>query len=481
VIASLAFGLAGTLLLRKIISPLGKVIDQAESIGQQQFVISEEPATKEFKLLVQAMNKLSNKVKELLAQKTVELETLKQRTYQDELTQLANRDHFNNMFESYLGREDIQARGTLLLLRVARLAEVNQRFNHNTGNEILKAVSGVLSEVSNKHNDDFAGRLNGTDFALVSFRHEETATETANKLAAEINKALEKYIEDGVPIDVPLVACYIEDNDDRSKVFSLLDGTLAGAEDKGSSTVIALENNPPKVGRNANDWREALTESLAHNKILLGNFPVKSFDDEIIHSEMPVRLDLHGGLQTAGYFIGWSIKLDLLKDIDLAVLKLACITAREQDRKIAINLSEGTLLNAHTRHTMEGILSEYQDVAPLIWIEFQESAAVRHPEQLFYFCQSLKKLGCKVGLEHVGFEFSKIENLTEMGLNYLKIDNAFIKNVHLEEKHHAYLRGLCSIGRQLGITMIAEGVSSKEEFQALEALHLDGATGPGVE
>ena len=100
--------------------------------------------------------------------------------------------------------------------------------------------------------------------------------------------------------------------------------------------------------------------------------------------------------------------------------------------------------------------------------------------ELRSFTNSLRAIGCHVGLEHVGLEFTKIRELQDIGLHYLKIDGAIIRDIDSNTGNQQFLSGLCKIGHSLGMLMIAEGVNSKAEKEKLEQLNIDGLTGPGI-
>ena len=203
--AAVACGRVGTSILKVIIRPLGNVIVQAESISQQQFVISKEPKTKEFRLLVEAMNRLSTSVKKMLEKKTRELELLRQESQQDTVTKLPNRRHFLNMLDSSLTQEDSPSIGCLCIIRVLNLGIINGRHGHQTTDLILKNIGETLSRAADKHKESYAGRLNGADFALVSYSY-KTLTDIANQLSSSLFGNLERFSNQEIALELPIAA-----------------------------------------------------------------------------------------------------------------------------------------------------------------------------------------------------------------------------------------------------------------------------------
>jgi EAL domain-containing protein (putative c-di-GMP-specific phosphodiesterase class I) len=70
--------------------------------------------------------------------------------------------------------------------------------------------------------------------------------------------------------------------------------------------------------------------------------------------------------------------------------------------------------------------------------------------------------------------------LNTFGLDYLKVDSSFIRNIEQHTGNQEFLKGLCKVSHSMGVTVIAEGVQSDAELSALPALGFDAATGPAV-
>jgi EAL domain-containing protein (putative c-di-GMP-specific phosphodiesterase class I) len=85
-----------------------------------------------------------------------------------------------------------------------------------------------------------------------------------------------------------------------------------------------------------------------------------------------------------------------------------------------------------------------------------------------------------VGLEHVGNQICHIGELYDVGLDYLKIDSAIIRDIDQNPGNQTFLRGLCTISHTMGMMAIAEGVLSQREVKCLQELGFDGMTGPAI-
>lgn len=477
VIAAILSGLVGTFILKFISSPLNTVIKQAEAIGQRRFVTSDEPKTTEFQRLVRAMNTLSQSVKTMLEKETKQLEKLRRESQLDALTELPNRNHFLNLLESKLNRDDSDSAGVIAIVRFLNLTEMNNHLGRSAADHALLQIAGVMHQFISRYPSSHAGRLNGSDFMLVI-----SSNPSAEAIGAELSEQLNAQLntDELRTIQLPIAVCAYNRSEKRNEILHKLDGALAQAELKGNRALITLNStHQPLAHRNLSDWRETITHALEQKKLQLAQFPVSSPAGEPIHFEAPVRLLLDDDWQPAGYFMPWAARLGIMPGIDLEVIKTALINS-DKNSAIAINISADSLCSATFREQAISLLNHSLDKAHYLWLEFPESCALRHMAELRSFTNSLRAIGCHVGLEHVGLEFTKIRELQDIGLHYLKIDGAIIRDIDSNTGNQQFLSGLCKIGHSLGMLMIAEGVNSKAEKEKLEQLDIDGFTGPGV-
>lgn len=476
--ATLLSGLIGSFILKYISRPLDLVVSQAEAIGERRFIMSEEPKTKEFQRLVRAMNTLSQSVKQMLDKEARQLESLRRESQTDALTGLANRVHFLNLLDTHLIREDTQERGIVVLARVMALNALNNELGHQQVDQLLRSIAGVFSDIQNKYPSSYAGRLNGSDFTMLI-----PTDISIDIISAEISQKLNFQLIAGSfnKVALPLALCGFTSNDKRHEILHKLDGALAKAELKGNRAVITIDNDQlDYVQHNLTEWRNAITISLSAQGIALAKFPVRNTSGDLLHYETAVRLNFDQELKPAGYFMPWAVRLGLMPDIDLAVIKLALAQLHQTPGPLAVNLSAASLCDAHFREQLVALLLEEPHNAKHLSFEFPETCVLRHLGELRAFAIRLRALTCKIGIEHVGLEFTQFANLRDMGLAYLKIDSAIIRDIHVNSSNQNFVQSLCILGHSLGIEMIAEGVISGDEEQTLLKIGVDGMTGPQI-
>src|SRR5690606_1778462 len=220
--------------------------------------------------------------------------------------------------------------------------------------------------------------------------------------------------------------------------------------------------------------------ALHQDVIELASFAVKNAQGELIHQEAPLRLQLDSQWQPAGYFIPWATRLGLMPEIDLLVVRAALTRLTKASTPLAINMSAASLCSAQFREQTIALIQANAEQSNQLWLDFPDPCALHHMAELRIFSAELRRLGCYTGLKHVGLEFSRIRGLEDLGLQYLKIDNALVRDIQSHSGNQQVLHNLRQIAHSLGYLIIAEGVESTEEQQMLFKLGMDGVTGPGV-
>ncbi|MDP3743897.1 MAG: LapD/MoxY N-terminal periplasmic domain-containing protein, partial [Methylotenera sp.] len=158
----------GGQILKKILSPLNDVVNQAKSIGESQFVMIALPKTKEFKEVVSAMNTLSNRVKKTVSEESARLEQLRFENNFDHITGLMNHDYFAKKVDASISHEEYFNEGVFIVSRISNLTEIDQNLGYQETNALLRRIGDALKIECENQPHLSAGRLSGTDFVVFS-------------------------------------------------------------------------------------------------------------------------------------------------------------------------------------------------------------------------------------------------------------------------------------------------------------------------
>ncbi|MFY0990147.1 LapD/MoxY N-terminal periplasmic domain-containing protein, partial [Halomonas sp. C05BenzN] len=288
--------------------PLHTVIAQARDIGVRRFTTSREPRTRELREVVQAMNQLSGAVREMLSQESEKLDLLRRRLQHDPLTGVLDREPFLDQLRASLESDDHRASGSLSLVRLARLAEVNERLGRPGTDALIKRLAHSLDQLAKVRGGGLVGRLNGSDFALLL-----PGNSDLEGLGSELSQRLRSLQgeEKSVTLGLPSAVIDYAQGDRRSELLASLDGALAGAEARGDHGQLIV----PGVQRDIlytthADWRAALHQAMEQG-VYLGHYPVLDAEGKLLHHECPSRLRLKGEWRSAGTFLPWISRLEL--------------------------------------------------------------------------------------------------------------------------------------------------------------------------
>jgi EAL domain-containing protein (putative c-di-GMP-specific phosphodiesterase class I) len=268
----------------------------------------------------------------------------------------------------------------------------------------------------------------------------------------------------------------------RATVLARADGALAQAEqtDAAMVTTAPTEDSALALPTDLTGWRTALDRAMKSDGVQLGQFPVKGVDGRVLHHEAPVRLKLGDQWQPAARFLAWVTRLGLMPALDQMVIEAALRRIGEQRTGVSVIVSAESICDAaFTQNLMQRLVTS-PTLARQLWLEVPEYGALRHLQEFRAFCRAMKPTGCMLGLKHAGPQVSRMGELHDLGLDYLKIEGAIVQSAREGPGHEAFLRSLCTIAHTMGLKTIAAGITQDTDQRALAGLGVDGFTGPAV-
>ncbi len=483
ILLGLAACLIGRKILKNILRPLDDVVEQAEAIGEYRFITIPEPKTLEFKTVVNAMNKLSNRIKQTVFEESARLEALRFEIDFDPVTSLMNHDFFTKKANASISHEEYFDQGTLVVTKLINLSLIDEHLGQDVTNQLLKKVGQALQKECDQGHGFFAGRINGTDFSLFSSEAKDPAI-----LGNKVRHLLTRLMNTEDILLKPQFmtgAIQVNKKDNTKDLLTLIQSTfikhITAPED--TLYLINQEDKDHYKQQSKIDWLPLLVSAIEDKRVKLEHYPVLNAKGGLIHWESPVRLQLrkNAAWYCAGEFINWASKLSLLTRVDTLVVETAIDQLKNAGKEaIGINLSAKSMTDPEFLQKVMPMIRENQAVADKLYFEIPENGAFNDLSTFKQFASQLKSLGCKVGIEHFGTKLSRLGELHEIGLDYIKIDISIIHEINHNDANKTLLRGICMIAHSIGILAIAEGVKTDQELSALKQIGVDGMTGPGV-
>jgi len=428
------------------------------------------------------MNEMVDRLKTMFSEEAARLEALRRKVNRDAVTGLSSREYFLSHLREALQGDQFGSSGSLVLVRLPDLNELNTRLGRQQADALLKDMGSELYNSGAGHIGQRAGRLKGAEFAIICPTFASAADAARDIHQRLMHKVLPKW-SDRVPELFQLSAVRYHRDQALGELLSRADEALAQAASSGPNSWHAVEDEQAKAALPAEQWRTLLTEAVTGGHLALSFFPVMSGDGtSTLHLEGMLRLqvDSQGTLMTAGDFMPMAAQLKLTAPIDLGVVKLAIEHLRSSAGDIAVNLSAEALADLHFRNDILQLLKAYPEICKRLLFEVPEYGVFRQIEAFRELARELKQLGCRVGIEYFGQRFADSHQLAGLGLDYIKVHPSYIRDIATNDGNQEFLTGLCKVAHAIGIAVVALGVQSKDDLPLLAALGFDGATGPGI-
>lgn len=470
----------GVLIIRRLKRPLAEVVKQASAISDKRFITIAEPRVPELKKLANAMNLTVISLKQHFEEEADRLEALRREAHYDPLTGLCNRNFFMSQLGEALNREEIPF-GVCLILRVSNLGEINKKHGRREADKVILAVAKQFGTVVENVPYGVAGRLNGSDFAIIvpcvdyEAICEALMTDIRNKLSDFNEIDCQTYIgiaryKKGVPLNT---------------LLSRIDMSLASAENVGGIQIHAHDYEDDEVlPSTMDDWAALIKNTVDNGLTCLVSYPVLNRSGQILHWEGPLRIRSSNELpwMPAGRFLPIAERLGLTGYLDIEAVRLG-LSNINQDPGIVgycVNISASSLNDEVFMSKLKRMILDQSENAKKLWLEFPEYGVHKYFDEFSRLCIDLKSFGVKVGIEHFGRHFDRISLIYGLGVDYIKVDSCFVRDIESNNANLVFLKGLLKIAHEIGLLVVAEGVLTNQEMNALIDAGFDGVTGAGM-
>lgn len=475
----------GVIALRFVLRPLKAVEDQARAICNREFPVQEKmPWARELRSVVEAMNKMTIRVKEMFEEHVRTSERLRAQAYMDAVTGLANRQYFNAHLQHLLRSPDEFSAGALFLIELDDFKQYNEQHGYMAGDQLMREVGSALSQIY-QTTQCFIARLGGADFAILV---PNASQEDAEHMAAQVCSALHGLHEQGLTdregvghVGVALFGGH----ETANEFLSEADMALRAAQEKGPNAWHVYDKEGLKRAdiHEASYWAERLGEVITKKNIILCFQPIMSIQDGAapLHHETLLRIkEPDGRLLNAGVFLPMAQKLGLGVELDKVVishLKEVVAAGIEEKGPLAVNLSPATLCAPGFAEWLSDELADSPDFASRLIIELPERGAVEQLDAVKLLAEKVSGLAVKISLDHFGRGFVSFGYLSNLKADYLKIDGSYIHGIDQNKENQFFVQTLAKIAHGLEIKIIAESVETQAEWEMLKSLEVDGGQG----
>ncbi|MDX1514648.1 MAG: EAL domain-containing protein, partial [Gammaproteobacteria bacterium] len=419
----------------------------------------------------------------------------------DALTGLINRWEFERRLERVIEttRRD-GSQHALCFLDLDQFKVINDTCGHVAGDSLLRQLGELLPECVRRR--DTLARLGGDEFGVL-MEHCDLAN--AERVAGALRREVEslqfqwedKRFKLGISIGVVPIG---PETHSANEVLSSADAAVYAAKDQGRNQIhVYLPGDDELVRRHGEmQWVTRLTRAMDEDRLRLyfqRIFPAdaipsateggqRSADRGRLRFELLLRMeDEQGQLVSPAAFLPSAERYNLSRELDFWVVKSAFgWLARTQatPQRIAlcsVNLSAASLGDERLMKFVLDRLREGPIRGSQICFEITETAAIGQLARARNFISTLNAEGVRFALDDFGSGFSSFSYLKTLPLEYLKIDGAFVRDVHRDPMGLAMVKSINDIGHILGKQTIAEFVESDAVLAKVRKLGVDFVQG----
>ncbi len=425
-------------------------------------------------------------IRDISEQKRFE-QRLKHQALHDNLTGLGNRAQFRRVIQQAIASHQVTRKPfAIIFLDLDDFKHVNDTMGHSIGDQLLKLVSQRLA--SQIRSDSLISRFGGDEFAiLVSGLNPEkpeveAITERINSCMQEPFQLADVEVFVGVSLGTTV---YPDHGTDVDELLRKADVAMYAAKDQGKNLAKVFDNSMQHEidlrYRISRDLRIALNE-----KHLEPYFQPKVCFESLVMCgcESLARWQkTDGTFVPPNLFIPIAENTGLISMISDQIFADSCRAAKTLNDagvlngRIAINVSPRQLRDRQVVQHFAKLVENSTANPEWFELEITEHAVMQDVPLAITIFEQLKELGFTIALDDFGTGHSSLSLLQSLSFDTLKIDMSFIQNVPHDAAAVAVARSIISLGKGLGLHLVAEGVETIEQFEFLKHEGCDSVQG----
>jgi diguanylate cyclase (GGDEF)-like protein len=396
--------------------------------------------------------------------------------YHDGLTGLPNRSLFSKrLSQSISEAQRYQRRLAVAFLDLDRFKQINDTLGHEAGDQLLKEVAVRLK--ASVRDSDTVARLGGDEFVVLlpELEDEKYAAIVAAKILAATARPFTLMGQEFRVTASIGISTYPQDGLDEQTLTKNADIAMyqAKAEGKNNFQFYSEKLNANSLERLT--LESSLRHALERNEFRLYYQAKRDIATGRITGMEALLRWQHPDLGTVApmQFIPVAEETGLIVSIGKWVLRTVCLQSiawRHQGLpplSIAVNLTARQFLDEQLMSDVSSILAETGMDPHLLEIELTESLLIHDVENTMRILTGLKTLGVKIAVDDFGSGYSSLALLQRFPLDTIKIDRSLMRDIAGTPQDTGLADAIIAMGHSLSLTVVAQGVETKEQAEHL--------------
>jgi len=406
------------------------------------------------------------------AQKRIE-----QLAYSDVLTGLPNRLLLSRCVASALETARAQGGGfAILFIDLDRFKIINDSLGHLFGDRVLQLVAQRLQGCLRQN--DMLCRLGGDEFVLHLDAGDESMAESLARRILEDMR--QPFMLDGMGFSIQCsigIALHPRDGESLDDLIKQADTAMYRVKERGRGSYGFYQPQMNADMLSRMQLEHAMRQALDRGDFAVHYQPqVAMASGRMVGAEALLRWNDPGlGAVSPGVFIPLAEESGYIVTLGAWVLEQAIREAAGWMQAgtplvVAVNVSALEFRQSGFVERLVSLLRSHGLPASLLELELTETILLQDAQEMAQRLAALAELGVGLSIDDFGTGYSSLAYLKKLRIHKLKIDQSFVRGLPDDESDRAIIEAIVHIGRALRIQVVAEGVETPQQREALQAM-----------
>lgn len=398
--------------------------------------------------------------------------------HHDALTGLPNRILFSDRLELGIKKaKRNQNKLALFFIDLDHFKQINDSLGHEVGDAVLMTVTERLE--SQIRNEDTFARLGGDEFTIIMENLHKS--EDASRLAQKILDIMAEPIlieEQKLYVSTSIgISLYPEDGTDASNLLKYADTAMYKAKDEGRNNFQFYSSEMTEIAFLRVEMESALRQALEKEEFVVYYQPqINGQNGKLVGMEALIRWNHpEKGLIPPAQFLSFAEETGLIIAMDLWVMQTAMhqMVAWYKEGFNPGVLSLNLAIKQFQQKDFISLLRQMIETTQMqeSWLEFEvtEGQIMTNLEYSIARLEEISDLGISLAVDDFGTGYSSLSYLKKLPIDKLKIDQSFIFGLPDDEDDMSITKAIISLSKNLNLSVIAEGVETKQQKDFLVA------------
>ncbi|RVU84238.1 EAL domain-containing protein [Leucothrix sargassi] len=410
---------------------------------------------------------------------------IRQQANFDSLTGLLNRRHFNNVLNEEMERTP-PVPFALIVLNIRQFKEINDTLGHNIGDILLKRVSRRIKNTV--RGSDIIARLGGDEFTIV-IKRIENSEHIQRIVETVLNSLKSEFLIDGHSIHISSnvgVTLFPKDAQNRNEILANVDQAMAASKQLEPNTYTFFNESMREALKLKTAILRDLKDALKEQQFELFYQPIINFKTgEITKTEALIRWQHpQRGMISPMQFITLAEESGLIHEMGEWIFETATQQVAKWRQQYSPNL-QVSINTSPLQYRDNGInvekwqaqLQQLNLTGDALVLEITENLLMDTKSNIKRKLKQFSQSGLEIAIDDFGTGYSSLSYMKSFDIDYLKIDQSFVKNLSAESDDLALCEAIIVMAHKLECRVIAEGIENEQQCELLKKAGCDFGQG----